>query len=74
MQMIDFSQRYEQAAEFFALEYGNGLTHKGEFFGQYLVRGLLPETIADIECDIEAWERRVSDYCYAQANATNPEL
>jgi hypothetical protein len=71
--MRDVALEYEEAAEFFARTYGNGLTHNGRFFGDALVH-LQPEIIDFIENDIDAWERKVSAYAYAQSMSNTEEL
>ena len=66
MRYIDFDEEYEKAAEFFAKVYGNGLTLRGCFWGQYCV-SMYPEVIEMIEIDPSAWQARVSDYAYGIA-------
>ena len=62
--MRDIAQEIEDTAEFFACHYGNGLTHKGRFFGEGLVH-LQQEIIDFIEIDPDHWEQKVRSYCYA---------
>ena len=71
--MRDIAQEIEDAAEFFACHYGNGLTHKGRFFGSGLVR-LQQEIIDFIEIDTYIWEQKVRSYCYALEMQGKPAL
>ena len=62
--MRDISLEIENAAEFFARVYGNGLTHKGSFFGSGLV-SLPQEIIEYIELEPHEWEAKVASYAHA---------
>jgi hypothetical protein len=66
--MRDISQEIEYAAAFFARVYGNGLTHKGSFFGSGLV-DLAPEIVEFIELDTDEWKQKVKLYAMSQALA-----
>lgn len=70
--MRDVSQEIEQAAEFFAKVYGNGLTHKGSFFGSGLVN-LAPEIVEFIELDPSEWENKVKLHAMSQALSHIPQ-
>ena len=70
--MRDVSEEIEQAAEFFAKVYGNGLTHKGSFFGSGLV-DLTPEIVEFIELDPASWEEKVNLYAMSQALSHIPQ-
>lgn len=71
--MRDIAQEIEDAAEFFARIYGNGLTINGRFFGSCLVH-LQQEIIDFIEIDPHHWEQKVKSYCYALEMQGKPEL
>ena len=64
--MRDIAQEIEDAAAFFARVYGNGLTHKGSFFGSGLVN-LAPEIVEFIELDPIEWEHKVKLHAMSQA-------
>lgn len=64
--MRDISIEIENAAEFFARIYGNGLTHKGSFFGSGLV-DLAPEIVEFIELEPNEWEHKVKMYVLLQS-------
>ena len=64
MRIRDIDAEYEEAAEFVAHKYGNGLVVNGVPFVQALVN-ISPEVLEFILADPVKWEDRVNDYCYS---------
>jgi hypothetical protein len=64
MRIRDIDAEYEEAAEFVANRYGNGLVVNGVPFVQALV-DISPEVLEFILFDPVKWEDRVNDYCYS---------
>lgn len=73
MKPIDFSQNYEDCAEFWANHIGKSFG-KNVYFDVIILssyRGIYPETIEIIEADPQTFADRVNDYLYALSFNSN---